>query len=254
MSQYKQWDIQLFNKRTNQYINDSSGQYFVMTNGAPTLITLKADQQGTALSQPATLSSGRLTFYTAKTVTSLDVTVQLLDSNGLPGRSVFAQGISSSVHRLDVYPEDGNSQVLVIPMYSDIGGTTVQNSGFDLLGNMVVRDISVKITSLGADANTTDATLDVGLSGSTDLLLAAMPEIATGFTVPIGANTDSVEFVFFGTGLAQIELGTSTADNGTLIRKMYNQATTTDIVFQHNVTTGSSVLGYILIDYTVIPG
>src|SRR5678816_198665 len=121
MSQYKQWDIQVFNKRTNAPLDDSAGVGIVMNSAQTlvtrsTLVTLYSDQNGTSQSQPVTLSNGRLTFYTAKTITTVDISIAMAD-----GQAIYATGVTSSVHRLDVYPEQ-REQVLVFPMIFNSGG------------------------------------------------------------------------------------------------------------------------------------
>lgn len=223
MSQYKQWDIQIFNKRTNAAIDDSTGVAIVMaggTTGRSDLVTLKADQQGTALSQPVTLSSGRLTFYTAKTVTSVDITVALAS-----GYAIYARGLSSSVHRLDVYPEDRN-QLLVFPMLFNAGGTVV-DTGIDLPVGCLIKDAYVWVGVVDATE-----TVDIGFinaveGGDENGLVAAASVANLGYVenapaVSNGANIDSVGATTYGVLLASAITGSdAVATNGGFVRKNY---------------------------------
>lgn len=153
MSQYKEWQIQVFNKRTNAPVDDSTGVGIVMaggTTGRSDLVTLKADQQGTSQTQPVTLSSGRLSFFTAKTVTAVDVTIMLAS-----GYSIYARGLSSSVHRLDVYPEV-RDQLLVFPILFNSGGTVV-DTGIDFPAGCLISDAYVDVLVVDAGE-----TVDIG--------------------------------------------------------------------------------------------
>jgi len=248
MAQYKQWQIQIFNKRTNAYVNDDAGKAFVLTPATAVPVTLLADQQGTSLTQPITSSGGNFVFYTAKSVTAIDFTYQMAS-----GHSGFAESIASSVHRLDVYPEQ-QFYTLVVPIHTAVADTTVQDSGFDLLQSMVMRDAAVRIVSVGT--NVTDATLDVGITATTNLFLAAIPEVAVGYNHPADdaqAGFIDSALVYYGAGLMDVTDGTNTTNEGFVLRKSFHQLTAENIVWQHNVTTGAITRGYILLDYSIIP-
>jgi len=211
MSQYREWAIQIWNKRTGAFVNDSAAKAVVL-NSAQTLVTssdpvtLKADQQGTALTQPVTLSSGNLVFYTAKTVTAVDVSVLMAD-----GSAIYAKGINSSVHRLDIYPEQ-RFQVFTFPMLFLAGGTVV-DTGFDIPIGMLITDVAVQVLAVDAGE-----TVDIGFinaveSGDEDGLAKLVTVANLGFptlypVVTGGTNIDYlVETAGYGAYLAQAIAG-----------------------------------------------
>jgi hypothetical protein len=226
MSQYKQWNIQIFNKRTNAVVDDSTGKAVVMNSAqtlaaSATLVSVVADQNGSALSQPITLSSGLLTFFTAKTVTAVDVSILTSD-----GFAIYAKGISANVHRLDVYPEQ-RLQVFTFPMIFIAGGT-VQDTGFDMPVGMLITDVAVQVVVLDAGE-----TVDIGFinaveSGDEDGLAKLVTVANLGFptlypVVTGGANIDYlVETAGYGAYLAQAIAGADVvATNGGWAKRNY---------------------------------
>lgn len=241
MSQYKEWQIQVFNKRTNAPVDDSTGKAVVMNSaqtlaGSSTLVTVVSDQNGTALSQPITLSSGRLSFFTAKSVTAVDVSILTAEGN-----AIYAKALSSSVHRLDIYPEN-RVQIFTFPMLFLAGGTVV-DTGFDIPVGMLITDVAVQVLVVDATE-----TVDIGFinaveSGDEDGLAKLVTVANLGFptlypVVTGGGNIDYlVETAGYGAYLAQAIAGSdAVAANGGWAKRDY----ATDGIIKSLVYTPSS--------------
>jgi len=226
MSQYKQWNIQIFNKRTNAVVDDSTGKAVVMNSAqtlvtASTLVSVVADQNGSALSQPITLSSGLLTFFTAKTVTAVDVSILTSD-----GYAIYAKGISANVHRLDVYPEQ-RLQVFTYPLIFIAGGT-VQDSGFDMPARTLITDVAVQVLVLDSTETVDLGFINAVESGDEDGLAKLVTVGSLGFptlypVVTGGGNIDYlVETAGYGALLAQAIAGAdAVATNGGWAKRNY---------------------------------
>ena len=220
MSQFKEWDLQVFDTRRKSYVNDSTGVGVVMVTGTPALVTVKADQQGTSLTQPITLNSGRLRFFTAKTVTSVDISI--LTSTG---QAIFASAVDSSVHRLDVNPEERH-QLLVLPAIFNAGGT-VTDTGFDLPANLLITDAFVRVTTVDA-TETVDVGLLAGEAGGDENGFLSLVSVAnagfvhTGGAVNNGATSDFFDAVTYGVLLASFINGSdAAATSGGVVRRSH---------------------------------
>lgn len=151
MANYKQWQIQVFNKRKTSFIDDSTGVAIVMAGGTTTrsdVVSLVSGQGGAALAQPVVLDHGNLVFYTAKTVTSVDITIMLAS-----GYSIYARGVTSSVHRLDVYPEI-RDQLLVFPI-KFLASSAAVDTGIDFPAGCLISDAYIWI-GVAESADTVD--------------------------------------------------------------------------------------------------
>ena len=97
-SNYTEYYLQLVDTRLGTYINDSTGLYTVLQAGVPLAQTVYSDAQGTALTLPATMSGGKIRFFTASSTTSVDLSVMTSD-----GRAKFLEGVTATRdHRIDV--------------------------------------------------------------------------------------------------------------------------------------------------------
>src|SRR3990172_9076744 len=99
-SNYKEWYLQLWNNRLDQPVNDDTGLYNVLTQDDPAEITLYSDAQGSSQANPGTMTDGVIRFWTADTVTAVDISV--LTANG---QAYFLEDISSSNHKIVVNPD-----------------------------------------------------------------------------------------------------------------------------------------------------
>ena len=244
---FKQWFFQLKDERKDAPIDDDTGVVNVLTAGSPVEVTI-TDRFGTALSNPLTFSNGKVTFYTAKTVTSVDLSV--LTANG---DAQFLKGVTASEHRIDIDSEQ-RKQILVIPFAAS--DNTVVDTGFDLPAGMLVTDAYIKVV-------TTDSTetLDFGFKnavegGDLDGLLVGVSVGTAGHVTPYGTVTNGTNIDYlvvtagYGALLLQSIAGAdAVATNGGAARRYY----LTDGTIKSLVYTGSSgsdtAAGYLILEY-----
>ena len=170
---YTEYYVQLVNKRTKQVIDDDSGIYTVLTTVTPTKATVYSDDKGTSLTIPATMTNGIMQFWTASSVTSVDISG--ITATGIP---FFIKALTPSQHRLEIDTEQYSGMTFILPFdFSATASTSFRDSGFDLQTENVVRDVAVKITTAGA--NTTDY-FTIGTSTDATAFLAACHTKATG--------------------------------------------------------------------------
>lgn len=253
--------VQLIDKRTGSAIDDDTGIYNVLTAGSPTEVTIYSNQQGTSASNPGTMTNGVINFWTAKTTTSVDLTVLTAS-----GHAVFIEGLTPSQHRIEIEVERRNNQTLILPLVFGTGSAAVVDSGFDLLAGMIVKDVHLHITTVSS-ANQ----VYVGVSGTTDGFLLLGEATSTGFkfydkaivtTLSDLAGTYGNCFVTGtqkrGSLLCDFNKGIITAVsatvNGFFVKKAYNVTAATSIVYAGQVTnTLASGGAYIYIDYDFRP-
>jgi hypothetical protein len=218
-------------------IADSAGVVNILTAGDPSEVTCYADQNGTAASNPMTFTNGRVRFYTAPSVTSIDISG--LTANG---HAFFYQSITPSVHRIVIDPTRMVNR-LVIP-YQVVGASeAVVDSGFDILANMLVTDIEVHVTTLG-----TGAALDIGTSTDSDGFADGVSVATTGYPATLLEEALVSTSGLFGALLANI--------TGTNVRKKHRLANATsgaNIVYLNTTSSSTAGEGYIYITYNRIP-
>lgn len=235
-----EWTLELYERQSSGVdtpIDDDSGVINILTADDPSEVTLYADVNGTAGSNPMTLTNGRVRFWTADTVTSVDVT-------GLTakGHAFFVEGVTPSQHRILI---DSNRMVqkLVIP-YQVVGASeTIVDTGFDLLANMLVTDIEVHVTTVG-----TGATLDIGTSTDSDGFVDGVDVATTGFPVTVLEEALVSTSGLFGALLANA--------TGTYVRKKHRRANATsgaNVVYTNATSSSTAGEGYIYLTYHRIP-
>lgn len=239
---YTEWHLQLIDGRKSSHgasvtIDDDTGVYDVLTAGDPARITLYSDENGTSLSAPATMSNGIMRFYTASSVTSVDIT--LLTANG---HAFFLEDITPSNHRVVVYPDKMES-ILILP-YKVVGASeAVVDTGFDLSANMLVKDVWLHTTTLG-----TGAVLDVGTSTDADGFLDGITVDATGYLAAA---------VFEEVPTSAHQLGALIASTtGKNVRKLHRRANATsgaNIVYTNTTSSSTAGAGYVYLNYMRIP-
>jgi hypothetical protein len=243
---YTEWYIQLINSRTQQPIDDDSGVYNVLTAGSPSEVTIYSNDKGTSGSNPGTMTDGIIHFWTASTVTSVDISIYTAN-----GDALFLQSVSPSDHHVEVDVEK-LEQNLVIPFGASDNSET--DTGFTLISPVVIEDIELKVTA--ADAA---ETIDFGLNGSTtddpDGLIAAASVASATFVdlgpiVTSGANEDYLAACYYGALLADFTAGADAAtDVGTFRRKKcYIVASETDANVTYTGSAGSdTAAGYAIL-------
>ena len=191
MANFKEWFLQLKDFRNQRPIDDDSGFLGVYSTSAtaPDFVSIY-DRFGTALSNPATFTDGKLQFFTDKSITSVNLTVLTAT-----GYAVFATAISSDEHSLYINREN-RRQLLVFPFKFNSGGTVV-DSGFDLPANMLIDDAFVRVTTVDATE-----TIDVGFvnaveSGDENGLIAAASLANAGYVenAPVATGGTNIDFL-----------------------------------------------------------
>jgi hypothetical protein len=236
---YTEWFVQLKNKRTRQPLTDDSGVYNVLTTSTPAEATIYSDDKGTSGSNPGTITDGIIRFFTAKSVTTVDVS--FLTDDGQPG---FIKALTPSQHYFDVDVDNRSGMMLVLPFTIAASAVSFYDTGFDLNALHVVKDIKVKVTTAGGTSNI----LNVGHSASVSGLFNAVLS-ATGFKQkeqfgglacanPVAATVSLTVNGWFGVSMLY-----SATDNTNV--KPYFLGAATSIVFKEANQTGATGAGYI---------
>ena len=261
--------VKLVNTRTKRPIDDDTGVYQVYTAGSAARATIY-NAAGTQLTQEVvgtsfvsrTMTDGSLEFYTARSVSSVDVSILTAG-----GRSYFLKGLSASQHRADVDPEQ--TEFTLVAAFNDKAScTTVRPLGFKLRRGMVVKDVFVKVTAAFAGAAAASNRYSVGRSGNALGFLNNITLSSVGFKQanPTVSTTGVLLASRYGSNLAQFH-ASSTAGVDFYVRKSYIAATATasnnlvvkrqtGATLTHSFTnTGVSGAGkgYIYYTYSLLP-
>lgn len=261
--------VKLVNTRTKRPIDDDTGVYQVYTAGAATRATIY-NAAGTQLTQEVvgtsfisrTMTDGTLEFYTARSVSSVDVSILTAG-----GRAYFLKGLTASQHRADVDPEQ--TEFTLVAAFNDKAScTTVRPLGFKLRRGMVVKDVFVKVTAAFAGAAAASNRYSVGRSGAATGFLNNITLSSVGFKqgAPTVSTTGVVLANRYGASLSQFH-ASSTGGVDFYVRKSYIAATATasnnlvvkrqtGATLTHSFTnTGVSGAGkgYIYYQYTLLP-
>mgnify|MGYP001567923351 FL=1 len=235
-SNYTEWYIQLINGRTGRPIDDDTGVYNVLTEDDPSEITLYSDTNATSKTNPATMTDGIMQFWTASTTTAVDISVLTANSH-----AYFLESVTPSQHRIVVWPENINQQ-LIIP-YQVVGASeTVVDTGFDIAAAMLIKDVFLHVTTLG-----TGASLDVGTSTDTDGFLDGVTADATGYPL-LAESVASVATPGFGSLLVSITSGA--------VRKFHvraNATSGTTIMYINTTISSTAGEGYIYMVFDRLP-
>lgn len=243
---FKEYHMQLINKRTGSVIDDDSGVYNVLAAGSPVEATIYSDDKGTSASNPATMTNGTLLFYTASSVTSVDISIYTAN-----GEAVFLQGVTSNQQRVEI-DVDKMEQTLVIPFLAN--DNSELDTGFTLNGNVLIEDVMLKVVTVDAGE-----TIDVGTDGTTtndpNGLIAAALVSAAGYIelnpqITGGTNIDYVGTNFVGELLATSITGAdavATVGGQTRLKTLVAD-TETDCNITYTGSAGSdTAAGYIML-------
>ena len=237
---FTEWSFYLYERHASGVdspISDSTGVINVLVAGDPSEVSIYSDMNGTAASNPMTFTNGRVRFFTATTVTSIDI-------SGLTakGHAFFYQSITPSVHRIVIDPTRMFHK-LVIP-YQVVGASeAVVDSGFDILDNMLITDIELHVTTVG-----TGAALDIGTSTDSDGFADGVSAATTGYPATILEEALVSTSGLFGALLAMA--------TGTNVRKKHRRANATsgaNIVYLNTTSSSTAGEGYIYLTYNRIP-
>lgn len=239
---FTEWYIQLVDGSKSGggatvYLSDSTGIYDVLTAGDPARVTCYSDERGTALTTPSTMSNGVIQFWTASSVTSVDLTIQTTN-----GHAFFVPGVSISDHRISVFPQK-HEQVLILP-YKVVGASeAIVDTGFDVLGNMLLKDVFLHVTAVG-----TGAMLDIGTSTKQSGFAIAVTVDTTGYPVAL-INEKLTSASQIGTYLAL----SNTASYARMLHPRANATSGANIVYSNTTSSSTAGAGYIYINYIRIP-
>ena len=250
-SNYTEYYVQLINRRTKASINDDTGKYIVMTASSPVLATIYTDSGGTAATIAATgaaqtMTDGIIRFWTASSVTSVDVSFLTA-----AGQSGFIAALTSSQHRFEVETEE-RQQILIYPYYNYLPTPFISASvtqtgsawcpGFSLQANMYVKDAWVRTYTLG-----TTSTINFGVSGTPSGLVQGVTAAVTGIHYPF---------------IPEVTAGTATFTRGTLLQASltnlnvtrYMPSAATGLVWYNTtVTVLAAECGWVYLSYDKMP-
>lgn len=233
-SNYQEWDIQLVDGRTNKPIDDDAGVYNVLTENDPAEITIYSDGNGTSASNPGTMTDGRMTFWTAQTVTAIDLSV--LTSNG---HAYFLESLSVSDHRIVVWPDNAGIYNLIVPYTFSGASDTIVDTGFDILANMLIKDCFVHVITAG-----TGFAMDVGTSTDSDGFADGVLVTTTGYPVTL-----LEEVLTSATIMGALISVALTADYVRKLHKRANATSGANIVYTNTTASTTAGAGYIYLVY-----
>ena len=256
-AQFRAWNIQLIDSQRKKPIDDDSAQMIVMTAGSPTAPTIYSDGYSgstvsNAIRTPRTSVNGWFKFWTAKSVTSVDISV--LTSTG---EAFFYQDVSYNVGRLEINPVQLD-YTLVVPFGAS--DNTEVDTGFDLPSGLLVKDAYIKVT-------TTDSgeTLDAGLlsseSGGDADGFVLLTSVATSGYVnpwPVVTGGTNIDYLVHTAGYgALLKQGIAGADAVATVGGFARRYHATDGVAESITYTGSSgsdtAAGYICLTFQKLP-
>jgi len=230
-SNYVEWYVQLVDMRLNRPIADSTGTCQVLTASSPVKLTIYSDSNGTSATNPVTLANGVARFFTDVATTSCDLSIVTAN-----GHALFLSGITPSLHRANVNP-DQVEQVALVAWFSTASG--------------VVADSLVKIPLA---SRVLDAYLRVFAPASGAVLDCGTSTAITGYLVGCTVEVTGYRFVDEQT-LTLGALGTLLAAPFTTtlgcVRRFYtpaNAGSGASVVWQ-NSTAASAGTGYIYLKW-----
>ena len=234
---YTEYMIQLYNERTGLAIDDDSGVVNVLTANSPAEATIYSNDAGTSASNPLTFTNGVARFWTASSVTSVDLSILTAD-----GQAVFVEGLTPSQHRIDINTERSEYK-LIIPFTYSGASETVVDTGFDWGASMLMKDAVLHVTTLG-----TGMALSVGTSTDPSGFAVAVTCAATGF-YPLS------ETVVSGATAGAVGLYLVSATSGAVRKKALRSNSTSgaNIVYQNTTSSSTAGAGYIYLVYERIP-
>lgn len=175
---YKKFNIQLHDSLTGAVISDSGGVCMVVGAGTSAKSTLYSDSIGTSLANPITPSNGLIEFWTADTVSSVDLYIMAPG-----GQFAIAKAVEASGPNEIFIDTNARNQAMVIPFdHADYTAASETDSGFDepadalFLPNAGVRVVDADATE------TIDVGTDSGDSGDADGFLDGL-SVANAATV-----------------------------------------------------------------------
>lgn len=197
---FKQWMFQLWDVNKNEPIDDDTGMVGVYESTTPNEVSL-TDRFGTALANPVTFSNGKVTFYTAKSVTA--VTLSGITANG---EAFFMPAVSASIHRvnIDTFKRD---HVLVVPFINSDNAET--DTGLDLPANLLVHEVLMRVTTVDPTETIDFGILSSETGGDANGFVVAASVATAGIVQLVPQITGGINIDFVSTNYVGALLATS---------------------------------------------
>jgi len=262
----REWYIKLINSRTKQWLNTTIN-YQVYNNNLPTRPSIYGVDGATDTTEvqvtlgifiSETNTDGTMHFFTNRSVSALDLSVQTIG-----GRSYFLKNVNSSMHRLDVDPEQGQF-TLTVAINDRLSVTTSRALGFQLKLGMILKDVLVDVKTAFLGAVAASATYNFGISGDTIGFYNGLRMSTTGIKHGYEASALSISTsgmiltTKWGTLLAHIDAGAVASINSTFTRLDYVVPADTNLVYaaegaRAGTVTGDNGAGYVHYIYQLFP-
>ncbi len=255
------WSFQLVDvtqSHAQSAIDDDTGKIMVLTEDAPDSPVIYTDENGTTLTETGgigvlTLTNGRVTFYTAATVTAVDLTGITAD-----GRAIGINSVSSSQGRILINPHR-TYQTVAVPFGPN--NNSEQDTGLDLPANclMTAWDVALRVTTLDATEDINVGILSSESGGDADGFIAVAPVGTAGFVELIGQTTGGTTIDFTGVGYvgallaSKITGSDAVATNGGFSSKMYRTDGTAKSISYTGSTGSDTAAGYVYLSWRRLP-
>lgn len=255
------WSLQLVDESRadcQSSIDDDTGKVMVLTEDTPDSPSIYTDENGTALTETGgigvlTMTNGRVSFYTAATVTSVDLSGITAD-----GRAIGFNSVSASQGRIIIRPGIA-AQTVAIPFGASNNVET--DTGLDLPSNCLITayDISLRVTTVDATE-----TIDVGLlssesGGDANGFITAASVANSGFVellpqITGGTNIDYVGTRYVGDLLATSIAGAdAVATVGGFTSKRYRTDGTAKSITWTGSAGSDTAAGYVYLSWQRLP-
>lgn len=165
-----EWQVQCVDGRTKRPRTET-GKLNVLNASLGTRATIFSDEFGTVATQPLSMTNGVARWFTASSVTSLDV------AGLIAGHGFFIRSMVPSTHREDIWPENEMSTLAVPYEYNATVTASQFDTGLDLPTNVLVREVFVD-----ALVASTGGVMTMGVSTTPTGFLIVAPVTVTGVT------------------------------------------------------------------------
>lgn len=252
-----EWSFQLVDVTRSDAqtpIDDNSGKIMVLTEDTPDSPVLYADKNGTVISETGgigvlTFTGGRVTFYTAASVSAVDLTGITAD-----GRAIGMNSVSPSVGRILINPMQA-AQMVAVPFGPN--NNSEQDTGLDLPANCLLTayDVALRVTTVDATE-----TIDVGIlasesGGDANGFIAAASVANSGFvalhpTISNGTNIDFTGATTVGVLLTSAVTGSdAVATGGGFQSKLYRTDGTAKSISYTGSAGSDTAAGYVYLGW-----
>jgi hypothetical protein len=202
-------------------------------------------KSGTSLTLPGTMSNGVIRFWTATSVTAVDITG--ITEYGIP---FFIESLSPSQHRVDIDTEQYSNLTFVVP-WAFSASTSVVSTGFDLATENWVRSCKVVVTTAGS---ATSNMLTFGTSTDASGFISQFHQSRTGFKIDDGLDISLAASITYLAAPGYLLLTSTTNMRSRKLHKIADSGSGARLVFKDVAGTAATAAGYIymLLDRSVI--